>query len=195
MKPKKSPQDQPSTFQLFQSRLDNMVNPDHPLCHLADAIQWQRFEEAYATFYCPDNGAPALPTRLMAGLNYLKYTYNLSDEALVERWLENPYWQYFCGETHFQTDFPCDASSLSIWRRRIGEEKLKLLIEETIRVAIEKKFVTQKELSQVVVDTTVQEKNITFPTDAKLLARSIIKLGKLDMPLFFRTFLSVAQCS
>jgi IS5 family transposase len=115
----------------------------------------------------------------MAGLNYLKYTYNLSDEALVERWLENPYWQYFCGETHFQTDFPCDASSLGNWRRRIGEEKLKLLIEETIRVAVEKKFVTQKELSQVVVDTTVQEKNITFPTDAKLLARSIIKLGTL----------------
>ena len=91
MKPKKSPQDQPSTFQLFQSRLENMVNPDHPLCHLAHAIQWSRFEEAYAAFYCPDNGAPALPTRLMARLYYLKYTFDLSDEALVERWLENPY--------------------------------------------------------------------------------------------------------
>jgi IS5 family transposase len=179
MKPKKSPQDQPSTFQLFQSRLENMVNPDHALCHLADLIQWQRFDESFAPLYCQDNGAPALPTRLMVGLFYLKYTTNLSDEALVERWLENPYWQYFCGETHFQTDFPCDPTSLGNWRRRIGEEKLKLLIEETIRVAVEKKFVTQKELSQVVVDTTVQEKNITFPTDAKLLSRAIIKLGKL----------------
>ena len=87
-------------------RLENMVNPDHSLCHLADAIQWSRFDEAYAVFYCQDNGASALPTRLMVGLEYLRYTFDLSDEALVERWLENPYWQYFCGETHFQTDSP-----------------------------------------------------------------------------------------
>jgi len=151
---------------------------DHPLCHLAAAMQWSRFDEAYAALYCEHNGAPGLPTRLMVGLQYLKYTFNLSDEELILRWLENPYWQYFCGETHFQNDFPCDASSLGIWRRRIGEEKLKLILEETIRIATEKKFVTEKELSQVVVDTTVHEKNITFPTDSKLLSRAIIKLGK-----------------
>jgi len=155
-----------------------MVNPDHPLVHLSAAIQWERFDEAYASFYCQDNGAPGLPTRLMVGLHYLKYTFNLSDEELVRRWLENPYWQYFCGETHFQTSFPCDATSLGIWRKRIGDEKLKLTLEETIRIAAEKKFVTEKELSQVVVDTTVQEKNITFPTDAKLLSRALIKLAK-----------------
>ena len=155
-----------------------MVNPDHPLVHLADAIQWERFDEAYAPLYCQDNGAPGLPTRLMVGLHYLKYAFNLSDEELVKRWLENPYWQYFCGETHFQTDFPCDATSLGIWRKRIGEEKLKLTIDETIRIALAKKFVTKKELSAVVVDTTVQEKNITFPTDAKLLSRAIMKLAK-----------------
>ena len=155
-----------------------MVNLDHPLCHLADAIQWERLDEAYAPFYCETNGAPGLPTRLMVGLHYLKYAFNLSDEELVRRWLENPYWQYFCGETHFQTDFPCDDTSLGVWRKRIGEEKIKLTLEETIRVATEKKFVTGKELSQVVVDTTVQEKNITFPTDAKLLSRAIRKLAK-----------------
>jgi IS5 family transposase len=114
----------------------------------------------------------------MVGLQYLKYTFDLSDEELVMRWLENPYWQYFCGETHFQTDFPCDDTSLGVWRRRIGEEGLKLVLEETIRIAIEKKFVSDKELSEVIVDTTVQEKNITFPTDAKTLSRAIIKLGK-----------------
>jgi IS5 family transposase len=178
MKPQKSPQDQPSNFRLFQSRLDSQLNLNHPLCHLAALVQWNRFDEAYAAFYCENNGAPALPTRLMVGLQYLKYTFNLSDEELVKRWLENPYWQYFCGETHFQNDFPCDATSLGIWRRRIGDEKLKLVLEETIRVAQEKKFVSEKELSEVVVDTTVQEKNITFPTDAKLLSRAIIKLAK-----------------
>jgi IS5 family transposase len=178
MKPKKSPQDQPSTFQLFQARLDNIISPDHPLVHLATAIQWERFDEAYAQFYCPNNGAPGLPTRLMVGLYYLKYTFNLSDEELVMRWVENPYWQYFCGEEYFQTDFPCDDTSLGVWRRRIGEEQLKLVLEETVRVAIEKKFVSKKELSEVIVDTTVQEKNITFPTDAKLLYSAIVKLGK-----------------
>jgi hypothetical protein len=85
MKPQKSPQDQPSSFQLFQSRLENLINPDHPLVHLAHLIQWTRFDEAYAPpFYCEDNGAPGLPTRLMVGLQYLKYTYNLSDEELIK---------------------------------------------------------------------------------------------------------------
>jgi IS5 family transposase len=144
MKPQKSPQDTPSTFQLFQTQLENLINSNHPLVHLAHLIHWNRF-----------------------------------DEELVKRWLENPYWQYFCGETLFQTDFPCDDTSLGIWRKRIGEDKLKLVLEETIRIAKEKKFVTEKELSEVVVDTTVQEKNITFPTNAKLLSRAIMKLAKL----------------
>jgi IS5 family transposase len=178
MKPKKSPQEKPNAFRLFQAQLDNQINLDHPLCKLADEIQWSRFDEAYAAFYCEDNGAPGLPTRLMVGLQYLKYTYDLSDEELVRRWLENPYWQYFCGETHFQNKFPCDPTSLGVWRRRIGDEKLKLVLEETIRVAKDKQFVTEKDLSRVVVDTTVQEKNITFPTDSKLLSRAIIKLAK-----------------
>lgn len=178
MRPKKSPQSERTTFQLFRSRLDNLISPDHPLRHLADLIEWDRFDESYAPLYCDDNGAPGLPTRLMVGLQYLKYTFNLSDEELVVRWLENPYWQYFCGEVYFQTDFSCDATTLGRWRHRIGEEKLKETLEETICVARQEKFVTEKELSQVVVDTTVQVKNITFPTDAKLLSRIILKLGK-----------------
>ena len=163
MKLQNSPASTPSQFRLFQSRLDSHLNPDHSLCHLVTAIQWSRFDEAYAPLYCEHTGAPGLPTRLMVGLQYLKYTFDLSDEELVLRWLENPYWQYFCGETHFQNDFPCDATSLGVWRRRIGDEKLKLILAETIRIALEKKFVTAKELSQVVVDTTVQDKNIALP--------------------------------
>ena len=97
-------------------------------------------------YYCEDNGAPGLPTRLMVGLEYLKYTNNLSDEELVMRWLENPYWQYFCGETHFQTTMPLHPTSLIKWRKRIGSEQLKLLLEETIRIATEKKFVTERDV-------------------------------------------------
>ena len=178
VKPKNSPQSEPSQLRLFQARLDSQLNPDHPLFRLADTISWSRFDEAYAPLYCEDNGAPALPTRLMVGLEYLKYAYNLSDEELVARWLENPYWQYFCGETHFQTVPPFHYTSLGKWRLRIGPERLKLLLEETVDIAKEKKYVTEKDLSRVIVDTTVQEKNITFPTDSKLLSRAIIKLAK-----------------
>ena len=178
MKPKQSPQNTTSTHQLFTARLDSQINLDHPLCQLAHTIQWQRFDDEYQSLYCQDNGAPALPTRLMVGLEYLKYTYNLSDEALVAQWLENPYWQYFCGETYFQTSLSLHYTSLGKWRTRIGTERLKLLIEETIRIALEMKFVTETDLSRTIVDTTVQEKNITFPTDAKLLASCIIKLSK-----------------
>jgi IS5 family transposase len=114
----------------------------------------------------------------MVGLEILKYTYDLSDEELVARWFENPYWQYFCGEVYFQTEFPLHSTSLGKWHRRVGAEKLKVIIEETIRIAKEQKFTTKKDLSCVIVDTTVQEKNITFPTDSKLILRAIIKLGK-----------------
>jgi len=178
MQPKNTPQADASPLQLFQSRLDSQLNPDHPLCQLAERIDWDRFDEAYAPLYCEDNGAPALPTRLMVALEYLKYTYNLSDEALVMRWLENPYWQYFSGEVYFRTDLPLHYTSLGKWRLRIGSERLKLLLEETVRIAKNEKQVTDKDLSRVVVDVTVQEKNITFPTDSKLLSRAIIKLAK-----------------
>jgi IS5 family transposase len=178
VKPKNPQAAEPSQLRLFQARLDSQLNPDHPLFQLADIISWHRFDEAYAPLYCEDNGAPALPTRLMVGLEYLKYAYNLSDEELVARWLENPYWQYFCGETHFQMVPPFHYTSLGKWRLRIGPDRLKLLLEETVDIARKKKFVTDKDLSRVIVDTTVQEKNITFPTDSKLLSRAIIKLAK-----------------
>ena len=178
MKPKKPTIAEKNQLQLFQSRLDSQLNLDHPLVILADLVDWDRFDQAYEPLFCADNGAPALPTRLMVGLEYLKYTYNLSDEELVMRWLENPYWQYFSGEVYFRVDLPLHYTSLGKWRHRIGAEKLKLILEETIRIAKEKKFVTDQDLSRVVVDTTVQEKNITFPTDTKLLSRAIIKLGK-----------------
>lgn len=112
MKPKKPDASESSQLRLFQARLDSQLNPDHPLILLADLIDGERFDAAYAPLFCPDNGAPTLPTRLMVGIEYLKYAYDLSDEAVVMRWLENPYWQYFCGETYFQTEPPLHYTSL-----------------------------------------------------------------------------------
>lgn len=163
---------------LFETTLEDLCNPNQPLVVLAKQIDWKSFDTSYESLYCENNGAPAIPTRMMVGLQYLKYLHNLSDEETVARWVENPYWQYFCGEEFFQYETPIHPSSMSRWRKRIGEEKLKLLLEETIRLAQEGKYINSKNMENVVVDTTVQEKNITYPTDAKQLYKAILKAGK-----------------
>jgi IS5 family transposase len=112
----------------------------------------------------------------MVGLHYLKYTFNESDESLIERWVENPYWQYFCGYTHMQHDFPIHPTSMTKWRNRVGLERLEELLKETIALAVREKHLSTKDLKQVNVDTTVQEKNVTYPTDSKLLYKAIVKL-------------------
>ncbi len=105
----------------------------------------------------------------IAGLLYLKHAYDLSDEAVCERWLENPYWQFFTGEVVFQTRLPCDASSLTRWRQRLGEAGMEELLAHTINAAHAMQAVDARELSRVIVDTTVQEKAIAYPTDSRLL--------------------------
>lgn len=122
MPPKKP---QLSEFELFQSRLDNMLDTEHPLVKLAGLIDWSQFDEAYGRFYT-QKGRPGLPTRLMAGLHLLKHMDGLSDEVVCKRWVENPYWQYFCGEQHFRHKLPFDRSSMTRWRGRIGPDKLEL---------------------------------------------------------------------
>ena len=115
----------------------------------------------------------------MAGLAILKHTYDLSDEVLCERWVENPYYQFFCGEEFFQHRLVFDRSSLTRWRKRMGEERLQALIQESLSVATRTKAIKPSDLSRVIVDTTVQPKNVTFPTDAKLLNRAREKLVRL----------------
>ena len=112
MKPKKCKE----LPQLFTSRLDQIINMKHPLCVLAKSIDWQVFDDKLGALYSDKTGAPAKPTRLMVGLHYLKYAYNVSDEEVVAGFLENPYWQYFCGFEYFQHDFPIDPSSMTRWR-------------------------------------------------------------------------------
>lgn len=120
MKPKS--QETSNQTDLFKTPLAELLNPRHELYQLANLIDWSRLEDAFGGFFSETTGAPALPTRLIAGLHYLKHAYAHSDEAVVTHWLENPYWQYFCGEVYFQHKIPCHPTSLTYWRKRIGEE-------------------------------------------------------------------------
>src|SRR5947207_9365603 len=144
----------------------------HPLVTLARTVDWGFLERRFGEVYTDDPGQPPLPTRLMAGLAILKHTYDLSDEVLCERWVENPYYQFFCGEEFFQHRLVFDRSSLTRWRNRMGEERLQALLQESLSVATRTMAIKPSELSRVIIDTTVQPKNVTFPTDAKLLNRA-----------------------
>ena len=167
--------------ELFRSRLDQIIDLRHPLVRLARETDWAFLERTFGEAYGDGPGQPPLPTRLMAGLIILKYTHNLSDEALCERWVENPYYQYFCGEEFFRHALVLDRSSLSNWRKRMGEEKVKAILQESLSIATKTGAVKPSQLSEVIVDTTVQPKNVMFPTDARLLNRAreiLVRLAK-----------------
>src|SRR6266404_3687847 len=157
---------------LLRSRLDAIIDREHALVKLARLIDWPFLEERFGAVYEDKPGRPPLPTRLMAGLAILKHTYDLSDEVLCERWLENPYYQVFCGEEFFQHRLVFDRSSLTRWRQRMGEEKLQALLQESLSVATRTEAIKPSDLNRVIVDTTVQPKNVMFPTDARLLNRA-----------------------
>ncbi len=167
-KPKKQPQ---GTF-LYPDLLDQL-NPRHPLLQLALKIPWSRFENEFARLYSV-HGRPAKPTRLMVGLMLLKQLENLSDERVVEAWSQNPYYQVFCGMTEFQWSLPCDPTDLVYFRKRIGQDGAHLIFETS--VGIHGDDAKEREIT---VDTTVQEKNITFPTDLKLLEKIIKNCRKI----------------
>jgi IS5 family transposase len=156
-----------SQFNLYRQQLENLINPRHPLCKLAKRIPWHELDNHFADLY-HQTGRPAKPIRLMVSLLILKQLYNLSDESMVEHWVENPYFQFFSGESVFQWQFPCHSTDLVYFRKRIGEEG----VEKIFQVSIELHGKRAKE-KEVLVDTTVQEKNITFPTDTKLYKRII----------------------
>ena len=171
----------PSLF----SSLSDMLDQSHPLYQLADKIDWGRFETAFQSLYCQDNGRPGKPIRLMCGLLILKHLRNLSDESLVEQWSENAYYQYFCGMREFTPSAPCASSELVHFRKRIGEKGIELIFQESIRVNNDDD--DGRHHDTAFIDSTVQEKNITYPTDAKLHKKIVKKvLGivkKLGLPL------------
>jgi IS5 family transposase len=153
-----------------------MIDMRHELVRLATLIDWEVFEREWAGFFPSHTGRPATLTRLVAGLLYLQHAYALSDEAVVARWAENPYWQHFCGETFFQHRLPLDPSSLSRWRKRIGEEGVEWMLTQTIEAGKRAGVVKRSDLKRVTVDTTVMEKNISHPTDARLYETARRKL-------------------
>ena len=164
---------------LFRARLDQIVDPDHALVRLARTIDWAFLEARFGEVYDDDPGRPPLPTRLMAGLSILKHLHDLSDEALCARWLENPYFQLLCGEAFFQHRLPFERSSLTRWRQRMGAERLVALLQESLSVATRTGAAKPADFTKVIVDTTVQEKAITYPTDAKLMHRARERLVRL----------------
>ena len=170
---------------LFRARLDQIINMKHELVVLADRIDWAWLDEQLAESFS-DQGRPAEPVRFMLGMFMLKHTYGLSDEQVWDRWVHDPYFQHFTGEEFFQHELPHERSGMSHWRKRIGE-RLDILLAESLRIAHDAGALNKGDLARVTVDTTVQPKNVTFPTDAKLLGTAIRQLGKLakehDVPL------------
>jgi transposase, IS5 family len=165
---------------LFRSRLDQIIDMQHELARLARTVAWHFIEERCGAVYSDGPGMPPLPTRLMAGLAILKHTFDLSDEELTARWIENPYLQYFCGEEFFQHKAPFDRSSMTRWRQRMGEERIAALLQESLAVALKTGAMAPQDTSRVIVDTTVQPKAVMFPTDAKLIQRAREKLVRLS---------------
>ena len=160
---------QKDTTQLgFYSTFEEQLSHQHPLYILANKIDWNIFESTFSKLYS-DEGRPAKPIRLMVSLLILKHIRNISDESVVEQWFENIYYQYFSGEKSYACGVPCEPSDLVHFRNRIGEQGIELIFKESIR--INGKDGQEREAT---TDTTVQEKNITYPTDNKL-HRKIIK--------------------
>jgi IS5 family transposase len=174
MRPKK-----PETTEgdLFRARLTQIINLKHELVQLGAKIDWDWIDREIAPLYS-EKGRPGIESRFVIGLLLLKHIYGLSDEGVCERWVYDPYFQHFTGFEFFQHEFPHERSDLSHWRKRLGS-KLELLLAESLRVAHETGALRTHDLKRVTVDTTVQPKSITFPTDAKLVHAAIRGLNRL----------------
>lgn len=158
--------------------LEDQLNQKHPLYILTNKIDWELFEEKFKGLYSQDSGSPCVPIRRMVGLMILKHLRNISDESVVEQWQENVYYQYFCGEQELQVGAPCSATELVEFRKRIGTEGAELILRESIRTNDD-----HDKDDTGFIDSTVQEKNVTFPTDAKLTRKVIRQCQKLSKEL------------
>lgn len=158
---------------LFLPQLTDFIDMGHELVLLSDKINWKQIEDNLSKFYS-HTGQPSMPIRFMVGCLLLKRLYNLGDETLAEAWKMNPYMQYFCGAAHFQHHFPCDPSDFVHFRKRIGEEGIQVIFTHSIELHGNK-----AKSKQVLSDTTVQENNVTYPTDSKLAKKVIDKCAKI----------------
>jgi len=176
MTPKKTNHEQD---RLFEMRLSQQLNPHHPLLFLAELIEWGVLEEHIASVFDAKQGAPAKPVRLIVGILMLQHMSGLSDEQTLKVWVENPYWQMFCGYDFLQWKCPLDPSSLTNWRKRLGEDKMKVILGATVKCAINTQLVSKRDLQSAIADTTLMEKNIAHPTDARLYYKSLKSLIKV----------------
>ena len=167
--------DKTPQLEMFKTPLKHFIKENHKLVLLTKKINWDQLENELSQYYCVDNGRPGIPIRTVAGMLLLKRIFNESDESVIDRWVENPYWQYFCGEVYFCHEPPFDRTELIKFRKRIGEEGAESLLKMSIDL-FPRKEVQEKE---VLIDTTVQEKNITYPTDVKLQKKIIEKCRKI----------------
>ena len=184
-----------STPDFFRSRLDQMIDLRHPLAVLATRLPWASIEATFAPKLAHQAGPakrvigadladafdgefgggispigrPRLPVRLMVSLLYLKHSFNLSDEELVERWAENVQWQFFGGMEYYEPRLPYDATQIGRFRRLLGEDGLEQLFKATIECAVQIKAVRPADLERVIVDSTVQSKAIAHRVDSRLL--------------------------
>ena len=191
----------PATDDFFRSRIDHMIDLRHPLAVLASRMPWQQIEASVAHLFSrkahagqampeldlfgeapaplvrqSNAGRPRVPLRTMIALLYLKHAFDLSDEAVVERWSETPRWQFFSGRSYYEERLPCDATTLVKFRRLLGEEGVEELLAQTVNLAVASKLIPASALASVVVDSTVQEKAVAHPTDSKLLETARAKL-------------------
>ena len=154
---------------LFQPLLAEFINREHELILLSEEISWEELEKEFAALYST-TGTPGKPIRLMCGLLILKQLYDLGDETVIPAWIQNPYFQYLCGEAHFQWKQPCDPSDLVHFRKRIGADGIEKIFAQSVRI-----HGKQGQNKNINIDSTAQEKNITFPTDTKLRKKIIDK--------------------
>lgn len=166
------PKSQDKQGHLFKQKLSEFIDMNNELVILADKIDWAVFEKEFGKVYIAGKGRPALPTRLMVGLQFLKSTYNLSDEETVSMLMQNVYWQYFCGFVYFENKLPLDSSSMTRWRKRVKSQGMEKLLAETVKAALAVECIKPRDLEKVTTDTTVQETNIAFPTDITLMAKA-----------------------
>ena len=171
MKPKKPPiQDRQG--HLYRPELVQICDPTHPLVKLTETVDWDRLDDLFGETFCTEIGRPGISTRLMVSLHYLKFAHDLSDDDVVAGWVENPYWQYLSGMKWFEHELPIHPTSMTKWRNRIGEAGAEELLKETIEAGLRLKAVKPYQLKRINIDTTVQEKDIRFPTDARLYDRA-----------------------
>jgi IS5 family transposase len=155
---------------MFKTVLVSFINPQHELCLLAKEIDWDYLEKEFEPLYA-DVGRPSIPIRTIVGLLLLKQIYDLEDKTVLDRYIDSPYFQYFCGEIYFQYDYPFNPTDFVHFRKRIGEEGMEKIFKQSVELFGKKRV--RKEVKEVRIDTTVQEKNITFPTDRKLTEKVI----------------------